>query len=212
MPSRPEARATVSPHRPAPDWNLVLCGFMGTGKTAVGRLLAGRLQRDFVDLDDLIVARAGVSIPELFARGGEAGFREAERAAVAVAASRRRLVIATGGGVPLDPHNLEVLGRHGILCCLRARPETIIARLAGDQTRPLLNGTDRESRIRELLAARAEAYARIPLQWSTDAYGPADLAARIAGQFDQLVCGLAKWPVNPQDAPHLKGQGDVTHE
>lgn len=148
--------------------NIVLVGFMGTGKSAVGLLLAKRLGREFVDLDAVVEARAGCTIAALFEAEGEEGFRKRERAAVCDVAAKAGLVVATGGGVVLNPDNLRDLAATGDVVCLTASPETILARVAGDTARPLLRGGNPVERIRELLAKRASAYGSIPVQVPTD--------------------------------------------
>lgn len=141
---------------------MVLTGFMGTGKTSVGRLLAERLGYDFVDTDALIVARNGRSISDIFRESGEAAFRQME-AAVAQELSRQTgLVIATGGRLLLDEANAQALGKNGRVFCLTAEPEEIIARLAGDERRPLLDVPDPAAQIHRLLDARRAAYGRFP--------------------------------------------------
>lgn len=142
--------------------NIILTGFMGTGKTAVGRLLAQRLDREFVDTDEWIVARDGRAIPIIFAEDGEAAFRQLERAAARELGAQTELVIATGGRLMLDPLNAQALGENGRAFCLTAPPEVILQRVAGDRERPLLNVPDPAARIRTLLAERAEGYGRFP--------------------------------------------------
>ncbi len=152
----------------AGDANLVLVGFMGAGKSAVGKQLAQRLRRPFVDTDRLVEQRAGRPIPAIFAAEGEAGFRALERAVVAEVAGRRGQVIATGGGVVTDPANLAALRAGGLVVYLAARPETLAARVAGSD-RPLLAGAaDPAARIREILARREAAYRAADVVVETD--------------------------------------------
>ena len=141
--------------------NLVLTGFMATGKTTVGRILADRLGREFVDTDDVIEARAG-PIAEIFERDGEEAFRELERAVAGELAGRRGLVIATGGRMMLDPECAALLAPVSNVVCLNADADTVVARAtaAGAPPRPLLGGADAALRVRELLAERADGYAR----------------------------------------------------
>ena len=147
-------------HYPPP--NIILTGFMGTGKTAVGREVAVRLGRPFVDLDDLIVQRAGKSIPEIFAQDGEPVFRALEAAVCGEMAAPAGLVIATGGGAVVNSANREALAAGGTVICLEADLETILQRVGRGDDRPMLASPDRVARIRELLAARADAYAALP--------------------------------------------------
>lgn len=167
--------------------NVVLTGFMGTGKTTVGRLLADQLGYEFVDTDALIVARHG-PIPEIFATAGEAAFREFERAVAAELAEGERRVISTGGRLLLDRRNAEVLGAAGRVFCLTAALDTILARVTAEgaiDERPLLAGAGVEDRIAALLAERADGYGRFE-QVPTDRRTPADVAADIA---DRLSLG-----------------------
>jgi shikimate kinase len=137
-----------------------LTGFMGTGKTVVGRELARRLGRRFIDLDEEIERAAGCSVREIFERSGEADFRAREREALGRVCRLDAAVVATGGGTPVDPANRRVLRAAGKVICLGADVPTILARVGDGEDRPLLAGTsDRSARIRWLLDARADAYA-----------------------------------------------------
>ncbi len=109
--------------------NIVLVGFMGTGKTSVGLSLAERLDLTFLDMDDIIVEREGRSIPEIFDKDGEEYFRALERAIVRELAGKDGLVVATGGGVVLNRDNVDDFERTGLLVCLSASPEVILARV-----------------------------------------------------------------------------------
>ncbi|MFZ9015361.1 MAG: shikimate kinase [Ilumatobacteraceae bacterium] len=155
--------------------NVVLTGFMATGKSTVGRLLAARSGRDFVDTDAVIEERHG-SIPRIFAEHGEAEFRRLERELAVELASRRGLVIATGGRMLVDPVNAEVLAASGVVVCLTASPETVIERLTADgvASRPMLTGADLPGRIRQLLAEREGAYRRF-VQVSTEDRSPIEV-------------------------------------
>ena len=147
--------------------NIVITGFMGTGKSSVGRLVAERLGRAFVDMDLLIEEREGCSIAEIFATRGEPDFRTVERELCRELAARSDLVIATGGGALIDPPNREVMGSSGVLFCLQCEPEEILRRLALAEDRPLLDVGDRRPQIEALLAQRRKAYAQIPHQIET---------------------------------------------
>lgn len=162
---------------PSPDAppNIVLTGFMGTGKSTVGRRLARRLGRRFVDTDAIIEERHG-PIPVIFAEHGEDRFRAIEREVAAELAGERGLVVATGGRLLLDPANVATLGASGAVVCLVASVEELEARLVGGAAeRPLLQGSDPRARIEELLAERAAGYARFP-QVATDGLGPDEVA------------------------------------
>jgi 3-dehydroquinate synthase len=140
---------------------------MGTGKTAVGRAAAGRLSRQFVDMDALIESRKGMSVAEIFDQLGEAHFRRLESELCQELAAQQDLVIATGGGALILETNLEILRASGSVVCLSASTDEILRRLEGVQDRPLLNASDRQARIGALLAQRQDAYGRIPLQVDT---------------------------------------------
>ena len=159
--------------------NLVLLGFMGTGKSALGRRVAALAGCPFLDMDAELARRAGKPISRIFAEDGEPAFREMEAALAAEWGRREGAVIACGGGVVLRAENLSALGANGRLVCLTARPEVILARTAHSQKRPLLAGGDHEKKIRDLLAVRAPLYAQIPLQFDTSDEEPAALAARL---------------------------------
>jgi shikimate kinase / 3-dehydroquinate synthase len=169
--------------------NIVLTGFMGTGKTTIGRLIAERLDRPFLDLDDRIVERAGKSIPDIFAQDGEASFRALEAAACQEMRVPGGLVLATGGGAVVSEANREAMAAGGVLVCLDAGPETIVQRLAGQNGRPLLSGPDRSARVMALLAQRAGAYDAISLHLDTSHLSPAAAAERVMGMACNLPSG-----------------------
>src|SRR5947207_704151 len=125
---------------PMAERNLALIGFMGTGKTTVGRLCAAQLGYDFYDSDTVIEARAGCSIARFFAEHGEAAFRQREREVIAELAAMPGRVIAAGGGAALDPDNMGCLRATGLVVLLTASPEAILSRVGNAQTRPLLAG------------------------------------------------------------------------
>lgn len=153
--------------------SIVLTGFMGVGKTTVGMLAAHRLGRPFVDTDDVIAQRQGRSVRRIFAEDGEAAFRALERALAAELSEYRGLVIATGGGMLVDPVNREHLARTGVLICLDASPDTIAERLENADDRPLA------SRWRALLEARQEAYAAITHHVRTDSKPPEQIVDEV---------------------------------
>jgi shikimate kinase len=142
--------------------NIIITGFMGTGKTTVGKRVAAALGYDFVDTDELIVARSGQTLEEIFQQKGEAAFREMEAAVARELGEKGGMVIATGGGMMLDSENAAALGKKGVVFCLVATPEEIMERLARDPDirRPLLDGPDPMDRILSLLKEREAGYAR----------------------------------------------------
>jgi shikimate kinase len=142
--------------------HVILTGFMATGKSEVGRRLARRLGRPFVDTDGLVEAAAGRSVAEIFAADGEARFRALEREAVEQACGVPDAVVATGGGTLLDAENRRRLAAVGPIICLSASPDDILRRVVDPSSRPLLaanGGGDRRERVRALLAERAPVYA-----------------------------------------------------
>ena len=162
------------------DFNVVLTGFMGTGKTTVGRLIAGELGWAFVDTDDVIVARHG-PIDRIFAEQGEDAFRALEREVAAEVAADRRQVIATGGRMLLDPANADVLIATGRVYCLVADAAAIVSRLESDidgPVRPLLAGQDPAGAVARLLDERRAGYGQFE-QVNTANDSPEAVAARI---------------------------------
>jgi shikimate kinase / 3-dehydroquinate synthase len=149
--------------------NLILTGFMGTGKTSIGRAVAQRLDRPFVDMDALIEERTEQSIRRLFQEQGEAAFRRLEADLCRELAQQRGLVIATGGGALVDPANRVALSRSGVVICLTAALDEILARVGTGDERPLVAGSDPRAGIERLLQARKAAYAAIPWQIDTTA-------------------------------------------
>jgi shikimate kinase len=163
--------------------NLALVGFMGVGKSSVGRIVAEHLRFGFVDTDDLIEERAGAAITEVFAREGEAAFRAHERAVVEELAGRERLVIATGGGLICQPGNLESLRQHALIVTLWASAQTIWERVRHQTHRPLLQTADPQARIAELLAARGPAYRQAGVLVGADLRTPREVAQQVAHHF-----------------------------
>jgi shikimate kinase/3-dehydroquinate synthase len=163
---------------PGDSSNLILTGFMGTGKTAAGREIARRLGRPFVDMDAEIEARTGRSVSEIFAGEGEVTFRRLEAALCRELAGRQGLVVATGGGALLPADNREILAASGPVVCLQASPDEILRRLEGSAERPLL-AADAAQEIVRLLAQRAAAYGAVPLQVDTTGLSVEEAADRI---------------------------------
>jgi len=139
--------------------NVILCGFMATGKSSVGKRLAAMLKCDFLDLDALIESEAGMPISRIFSLQGEPAFRELESRMVERVAGRSGCVIAAGGGTILNPENFKRLKRNGVLITLEADAETILSRIGAGDDRPLLRVADKRERIRALMEQRKQAYA-----------------------------------------------------
>ena len=141
--------------------NIALIGFMGAGKTAVGRLLSKRLGKELVELDSLIEQKAGKSIPDIFSQGGEVAFRQLEIEVIGEVAGNSNQVIACGGGVVLNQINVDRLKEGAVVVYLTASPEVILQRVSEDSSvRPLLENKNKEKTIRELLASRKSLYER----------------------------------------------------
>jgi shikimate kinase len=149
---------------------IILCGFMGSGKSLVGEKLAVRLGRTFVDTDRVIETGTGLTISELFARQGEARFRQLEEEAVRslFVYNPGSLVVATGGGVLINPENRKHLKKMGILILLTATPLALLRRIRKQKGRPLLNNAGSPAaRISELMAERAVFYSCCDLVFDT---------------------------------------------
>jgi len=164
--------------------NIVITGFMGTGKTAVGQEVARRLGRPFVDVDAEIEARAGRPIPRVFAEDGEAAFRRMEAALCAELSARQGLVIATGGGALVDPANRARMMESGTVVCLTCAPDEILRRVSSNPDRPLLDVADPHAEIVRLLEVRREAYAAIPWQIDTTGLSIEEVAGRVVPLAD----------------------------
>ncbi len=175
---------------------LILTGFMATGKSSAGPLVARRLGWEFVDVDSVIVAQAGKPIAQIFADHGEAHFRRLEREVVAhLTGDRRRCpnchgpypeVISTGGGVLVDESNCVALKRVGVVVCLTARPEVVAARVERSKSRrPKLTegGKSTLARIKELMDERADAYARADVQIDSSDLTVDQLADQVISAF-----------------------------
>lgn len=162
--------------------NIVLVGFMGTGKTTIGRLLAEQTGMQLVDMDAMIEERAGKSITEIFAEDGEPHFRMLERKLAQELSARSGQVVSTGGGIVLNPDNLADYGKTGLVVCLLASPETILERVRHDDTRPLLSG-DKQDRIVQLLETRRTLYEAIGFKINTDGVAPERIATQIIDRY-----------------------------
>ncbi|AKL97402.1 shikimate kinase [Endomicrobium proavitum] len=160
--------------------NIVLTGFMGSGKSAVGAELAKKLGFEFVDTDETVEKASGVKISEIFALYGEETFRNMEFEAVAAAAEKDNAVIATGGGAVLNAQNIINLKRNGIIIYLKASPEIIYARIKNETHRPLLKLADPLSEIKKLLSARKDAYEKYDFSFDAGEGSPREIAQKIA--------------------------------
>lgn len=152
-----------------PRPNLYLVGFMGTGKSTVGRALARRLEMKHLDSDRAIEDAQGCTIPEIFAQHGEAYFRGLERDFVYGGHPEGGCVVSCGGGLVMAPGMIDELKRRGLVACLFASPDTILLRTKGNANRPLLNVENPRQRITELLAEREPVYLQAGACFYTDA-------------------------------------------
>ena len=149
--------------------NIVLVGFMGTGKTSVGRRLAEKLKLSYIDTDDVIEQDSEMIISDIFRQHGESYFRQLESDAIRKVSDLDNHVISTGGGVVIREDNLEMLKRNGMVFSLSATPEEIWKRVGHETHRPLLQAPRPLDKIQEMLAARAAFYARA--DWTIDTTG-----------------------------------------
>jgi shikimate kinase len=168
-----------------PRNNLYLVGFMGTGKTTIGRELAKVMGRKFLDTDHVLEERFGKSVNEIFAEDGEAAFRKAERELSIELSQTENKVIGTGGGTIMDPVSLAAFQKSGLLLRLYTRQTSLIGRLKRTSKRPLLAGgtpEEVEAKIKKLLAEREEVYGLINLRLETTDLTPL-IAARKVHDF-----------------------------
>lgn len=163
--------------------NIVLVGFMGSGKSSTGRYVAGKLGRPFLDMDTEIERREGRAIPQIFAQNGEPYFRQLERGLVQELAARTGMVIAPGGGIVLNPDNVRDFAASGLVVNLRVSPEWVLKRVGQDPNRPLLQGGDPLQRIRDLMEKRQTLYAAAPYQLETDGLTPEAVGDRVLELF-----------------------------
>lgn len=175
--------------RPRRYHNLALIGFMGVGKSSVARLIGSQMHMQVVDTDELIEqAAGGMKISEMFARFGEAGFREREREVVRSLRDLRRVVISTGGGLVTNRENMASLKEHSLVVCLWASPEVIWERVRHQSSRPLLQTSDPRERIRELVAQREPFYREADVMVSSERRQLHEVAHNVIHQV-RLVCG-----------------------
>ena len=175
---------THSPQNNEPARNIILAGFMGTGKSTIGHRLARALGWAFLDTDEIIERQAGKTIAQIFAEDGEPAFRAMEARVAAELEQLESHVIATGGGLVIPEANLRALERAGAVILVEASPEAILSRIAHETHRPLLAKPDPQAEIKRLLDLRREAYGRINLKIQTDGKRPAAIAYEILRQLN----------------------------
>lgn len=166
--------------------NIVLVGFMGTGKTTIAKALSEKLNLKYVSTDDIIKKKENTSIPDIFAKKGEKYFRKVEKDAVKEASSMQGVVIDAGGGVVIDPENVENLKKKGILICLWADPDIILERTKKYTHRPLLDVDDPITKINELLAFRKPFYERADCHINTSNMSAEEVVKEIEGVISNV--------------------------
>lgn len=159
--------------------NIILTGFMGTGKTAVGREIARILQMNLVDIDTEIEKSERMTINSIFEQFGETRFREIETEMIKKKSGMKNVVISTGGGAVLKQENMKMLRENGVIVCLRAAPETILRRTGSSEDRPLLNVDDPLQKIHDLMNAREPFYEKADIMIDTEDKTPLQIAEEI---------------------------------
>jgi len=167
--------------------NIFLIGFMGAGKTSVGRALAKKLGLDFRDLDEVIGKGLGMTIPDIFSRFGEEFFRNEESKGLRSVAQAENQVIATGGGVILREENWEAMKDDGITIYLKASAEVLWNRVKSNLSRPLLQVEDPFERLQDLISKRVSLYERADLIVNTENIPPADVVEKIIRELNGFV-------------------------
>lgn len=163
--------------------NIVLTGFMGTGKSEVARELSRLCGMRLIDIDQEIETVQGKSISDIFSCYGEDYFRKIETATILRVSSEQGVVISTGGGAVLKEENIQALQAHGIIFCLTASPETIMLRTSNNNDRPLLQSDDRQMRIADLLKERQPFYEKAGITINTEGKTPFEIANEIIGKI-----------------------------
>lgn len=166
--------------------NIVLIGFMGAGKSKIGRLLAKKIGWTHVDTDDNLFKRTGKPAGVYLREAGEKQFRKLERDVIAEVSALDKTVISTGGGVPLNDDNMADLKRNGTVVWLKASPEIILGRLGDIKTRPLIDPKDPVNSVRERLSARVPFYEKADHIIDTDNIDGDAVVSKIA-----ILCGLS---------------------
>lgn len=167
--------------------NIALVGFMGTGKSTVGQLVASMLGFRFLDTDSMIEGMAGHKIAEIFAAQGEARFREYERGVVERLQGLEGVVVSTGGGLIVNPENFASLRQHSLIVCLWATAETIFRRVGHQAHRPLLRVENPLEKIRSLLQERAPFYKQADVLLSSDFRKPKEVASHVVHEYRAVL-------------------------
>jgi shikimate kinase len=167
--------------------NVILTGFMGTGKSSIGRLLASRLAYRFCDLDAILVKQEGKSINEIFSSEGEKYFREIESAVLNSILQQTSQVISTGGGIVISQKNRDLMRKAGIVINLVASPETVLCRLQNDDERPLLRDSKSLEHIEKMLLEREPFYSDADIRIDTNGKNVEDVAREILNFLERGV-------------------------
>ena len=164
---------------------IFLVGFMGTGKSTVGLLLAAKLERRFVDLDAVIEEEAHMTIAEIFINEREAGFRAREAAALRRVAAAGPQVVAVGGGAPAHGDNMDFMLHAGKVICLTASVDELVQRIGSGETRPMMAGKDVRVEVEKLMAQRQAHYARAHVAIETTGLVPSAVVKAIVEWMDK---------------------------
>lgn len=159
--------------------NIYIVGFMGTGKTVVGRELSKKLNAGFVDLDESIEAKEKATISEIFQAKGEEHFRSLEKEALAVVSGQKGIVVSCGGGIVVDPDNMALMKSTGTCVCLSASAQEIMKRIGVTTHRPLLHGADPLDRIQSLLSNRDSCYRKADILIDTTNLSVDEIVAQV---------------------------------
>ena len=166
--------------------NIYIVGFMGTGKSTVGKILSSKLKMQFVETDDVIEKKENMRITDIFSKKGEKYFRAIEKEVLKEISARDNLIVSCGGGLVIDENNVSIMKNTGVVVCLKADEKTIYERVKKDKSRPLLNVSDPVRRIRELLKSRAPFYDRADIFIDTADISPIGVAAKIVDNLDNV--------------------------
>lgn len=172
--------------------NIALIGFMGTGKSSVGRLVASHLRFDFLDTDTVIEARTGLSVPDIFKQAGEPVFRDLERQLVEELKGREKTVISAGGGLAANDANMASLKEHALVVCLWATPQVIWERVRHQSHRPLLQSADPLETIRKLLSEREPFYKQADVLLNSERRALKEVAQHVLHQYQGLRTGARR--------------------
>ena len=160
--------------------NIILTGFMGTGKSVTGRWLANELGLEFLDTDDLVEQKEALKITEIFKTKGEKYFRDCESTIInEIVSEKKNIVLATGGGALINKNNFSALENWGLIICLTAETDVIYSRIKGKTTRPLLKGEDIMSNIKRIIKERQSIYSKAKIKVDTSHKSVQDVTGEI---------------------------------